>query len=114
MAKSFHFAGLAKGWITDDIFKSYIRKIFIPAIEERRKDLKEGDNARALLLVDSHGSRNQESVIQLLREHKIDMLTMPPHSSHLLQPLDRLILSLFKSKLWKLMHEYQMENGTAE
>jgi hypothetical protein len=41
-----------------------------------------------LLIIDSHGSHNTAEFTQYCKDHKIVILCMPPHSSHLLQPLD--------------------------
>ena len=42
----------------------------------------------SLLVVDGHESHNSANSKQYCKEHKIITLCMPPHSSHLLQPLD--------------------------
>jgi hypothetical protein len=44
--------------------------------------------AYRLLIVDGHESHNSAAFHQYCTEHKIVTLCMPPHSSHLLQPLD--------------------------
>jgi hypothetical protein len=41
-----------------------------------------------LLILDGHESHNSVNFHQYYEEHKIVTLCMPPHSSHLLQPLD--------------------------
>ena len=41
-----------------------------------------------LLILDGHESHNSVNFHQYCEEHKIVTLCMPPHSSHLLQPLD--------------------------
>ena len=109
----FHWAGTAKGWITDDIFKEIIEKIFIPEIAKRREAMHFEDK-KAILLLDSHGSRFQECISKLLSDNNIEMLTIPAHSSHVLQPLDRITFSLFKSELQKLKHKYNFEKPILE
>jgi hypothetical protein len=44
--------------------------------------------AYQLLIVDGHKSHNSHEFHKYCEEEKIIVLCMPPHSSHLLQPLD--------------------------
>jgi hypothetical protein len=44
--------------------------------------------AHRLLIVDSHESHNSHEFYKYCEEEKIIVLCMPPHLSHLLQPLD--------------------------
>jgi hypothetical protein len=44
--------------------------------------------AHQLLIVDGHESHNSHEFYKYCEEEKIIVLCMPPHSSHLLQPLD--------------------------
>ena len=44
--------------------------------------------AYRLLIMDGHGSHNTKEFHDYCEEQKIVVLCMPPHSSHLLQPLD--------------------------
>ncbi|TKA66112.1 hypothetical protein B0A49_10924 [Cryomyces minteri] len=44
--------------------------------------------ARRLLIVDGHESHNTYAFHKICKEENIVLLCMPPHSSHLLQPLD--------------------------
>ncbi|KAF1922946.1 DDE-domain-containing protein, partial [Didymella exigua CBS 183.55] len=45
-------------------------------------------SSHRLLILDGHESHNLVKFHQYCEEHKIITLCMPPHSSHLLQPLD--------------------------
>ena len=49
-----------------------------------------------LLIVDGHGSHIRADFIAYCIENNIDLLVMPPHCSHLLQPLDIGVFSAFK------------------
>ncbi|KAJ8879757.1 hypothetical protein PR048_020365 [Dryococelus australis] len=42
-----------------------------------------------LLLLDNHSSHLALEAINFCRDHSIHLLTLPPHSSHKMQPLDR-------------------------
>ena len=45
-------------------------------------------SAYRLLIMDGHGSHNTKEFLDYCEEQKIIVLCMPPHSSHLLQPLN--------------------------
>jgi hypothetical protein len=45
-------------------------------------------SAHQLLIIDGHKSHNSLNFQQYCKDNKIITLCMPPHSSHLLQPLD--------------------------
>jgi hypothetical protein len=53
--------------------------------------------AYRLLILDGHGSHSTPEFDQFCTEHKIITLCMPPHTSHLLQPLDVSCYSPLKS-----------------
>jgi hypothetical protein len=54
--------------------------------------------AYRLLILDSHRSHLNQDFKDYCLEHKILTLYMPPHSSHILQPLDVVCFSLLKLK----------------
>lgn len=41
-----------------------------------------------LLVLDNHSSHRDLQVIQYCRENHINLLSFPPHASHIMQPLD--------------------------
>ncbi|XP_012549673.2 uncharacterized protein LOC105842267 [Bombyx mori] len=51
-----------------------------------------------LLIIDNHSSHISLQGTLYCRQHNIIVLTLPPHSSHKLQPLDRAIYSPLKSQ----------------
>lgn len=59
-----------------------MRKVFEP--ESRKKS---GNHPR-MLIMDGHSSHITGDMITLCIENDIDLLILPPHCSHLLQPLD--------------------------
>lgn len=54
---------------------------------------------RRLLIMDGHGSHITANVIAYCTEHAIDLLILPPHTSHVLQPLDVSVFSPLKRAL---------------
>lgn len=49
--------------------------------------------------MDGHGSHITANVIAYCMEHTIDLLILPPHTSHVLQPLDVSVFSPLKRAL---------------
>jgi hypothetical protein len=69
------------GWTTNKLGVKWL-KHFIKHIEGKTV------GARRLLILDGHESHQSLEFQELCRENNIFTLCMPPHSSHLLQPLD--------------------------
>ncbi|KAJ3619046.1 hypothetical protein MTP99_005835 [Tenebrio molitor] len=79
------YAASPNGWMESDIFFNYFKKTLIPAL---------GPVRPILLVYDGHGTHINIALVELARANDITILKLPPHTSHLLQPLD---LSVFKS-----------------
>jgi len=69
-----------KGWSNDELGFAWIQHF------ERNTPPSRGTHR--LLILDGHGSHTTEQFENYCKEHAIVTLCMPPHSSHLLQPLD--------------------------
>jgi hypothetical protein len=69
------------GWTTNDIGVAWLRH-FVEQIQGRRV------GSHVLLIIDGHESHKSLAFQDLCKENKIITLCMPPHSSHILQPLD--------------------------
>lgn len=85
----------------EEVFQEWATKVFIPEIIKRREELKNAD-APTLLIMDGHDSRRNSNLMKQLQDQKIDVITLPEHSTHLLQPLDIGFFSSFKRQLEKL------------
>lgn len=68
------------GWVNSDIFFKYM-KHFI-------ENTQPTSGSPVLLLYDNHSSHLADNVIQLAKQSHVHILTIIPHSSHVLQPLD--------------------------
>ena len=68
-------------------------------------------NERCILILDGHTSHTGVDVLTYAKEHKIDLLCIPPHTSHRLQPLDTHWNGPLK-KLWeRLVFQHLQENS---
>ena len=79
-------------WMTAFLFSAWISH-FISIVKERYGISMQN---RHLLVLDGHGSHVTLEVVQKAREQGLDILTLPSHTSHRLQPLDVSIFKPFK------------------
>lgn len=96
-----NMAGSNTGFITSEILRTALVLGFIPEVNEIRVKLGL-PGQKALLIIDNHSSRKcitEES--ELFESNDILVLYIPPHSSHLIQPLDRGINLTFKCEYRK-------------
>ena len=70
------------GWTTDEIGLRWLQKVFIPATNGCTS------GRYRLLILDGHGSHLTPQFDEICSQNDIVPICMPPHSSHLLQPLD--------------------------
>lgn len=74
------------GWITSELFLTYIKHF--------RVHVRCSKDQKVLLILDGHVTHTKNiETIDYCRENGIVLLSLPPHTSHKLQPLDR---SFFK------------------
>lgn len=83
--------GLAekKGWMNQDLFVQYL-KHFVKHTRPTEKD-------PVLLVVDNHSSRMSLEAVEYCRKNYVVMLSLPPHSTHKIQPLDVTFYGPFKT-----------------
>lgn len=74
------------GWVTTELFEEYIHHFV--------KHTNCSPSNKVLLILDGHKTHTKNlKLIDYCREHGLVLLSLPPHTSHKLQPLDR---SFFK------------------
>ena len=78
------------GWTTDELGFEWLQSVFEPNTKDRTKGV------YRLLILDGHGSHLTPRFDQYCQDHKIIPLCIPPHSSHILQPLDVGCFSVLK------------------
>ena len=90
-----------KGWITTDLFESWLSEHFIKHAVGSRP---------LLLLLDGHSTHNQPDVIRLARKNGIIILCLPPNATHEAQPLDCAVFSPLKAQWQKVVHDFIQSN----
>ena len=69
------------GWINEELFVKWLQHF--------GKCTNSSTSNKQLLIVDGHGSHKSLAAITLARQLGITMISLPPHTTHKLQPLDR-------------------------
>ena len=91
------------GWMEAANFKQWVEKMFLPAVKHL------AEKNPVLLIFDGHHSHISLELIQLARDNNIHLHCLPPHSTHLLQPLDVGVFGPVKAAWRKIMKEHQIE-----
>ena len=78
------FANSDKGWANQTLGVEYLKLLFEPSTLPKRS---EKDFWR-LLIVDGHNSHFSTEFISFYEDHRIELFCIPPHTTHILQPLD--------------------------
>jgi hypothetical protein len=81
-----------KAWMTSYLFGAWVLH-FIELVRESGSISQEHHH---LLILDGHISHVSMEVVQVARRAGLDLLTLPSHTSHALQPLDVSIFKPFK------------------
>jgi len=80
--KDWSFTCNTKGWTCNDIGEQWIQQCFDPATSEKANGL------TRLIVCDGHDSHVTPKFIRFCMDNNIQVALMPPHSSHICQPLD--------------------------
>jgi hypothetical protein len=83
------YAASKNGWMESEIFQNFFRNVVLPTL---------GTDRPALIVYDGHSTHIDEEIILRALEENIIILKLPPHTSHLLQPLDLAVFKVFKTK----------------
>ncbi len=90
-----------RGWTDQELFFHWMSELFIPNIPPTRP---------VLLLVDGHSSHYEPDTIRMPAEEGIVIFCLPPHTTHLSQPLDVSFFGPLKRYWSSACHTYMQEN----
>ena len=93
-------------WMTAVLFSTWISR-FISILTDRYGI---SHKNRHLLLLDGHGSHVTLEVVQKAKSQGLDIITLPSHTSHRLQPLDVSIFKPFKVAFRACRDKWSIEN----
>lgn len=90
-----------KGWINQELFKGWFYQHFLPSVPSVRP---------LLLIMDGHSSHFCPEIIRMSARDKIILFTLPPHTTHISQPLDRGCFAPLKVCWKKVCHLFYSNN----
>lgn len=90
------------GWSNETIFLDYL-KHFIAAVKPTQEE-------KVLIIMDNHETHITVPAINLAKENGIVLLTMPPHTSHKLQPLDRTVFGPYKTYYGEACNDWMVNH----
>jgi hypothetical protein len=102
--KDWLFQKSDNGWTSHEIGLNWLQKVFIPSTSSRTK------GKYRLLVLDGHGSHLTPKFDEICSQNNVIPICMPPHSSHLLQPLDVGCFAVLKRGYGRLV-ETKMRAG---
>lgn len=89
-----------KGWMTRQAFMKWMNNMFLPSLEDPSK------RGFIVLLVDGHVSHRDLALSKICLENKVVLYLLPPHTTHLLQPLDKGFYGPFKTRWRQCCQQY--------
>ena len=88
------------GYMDSELFYGFISKLFIPHTNRIP--------GPKLLILDGHGSHLNIDIINLCRENNIHLYCLPPHTTHIFQPLDVVIFWPVKAHFNKITQHLKL------
>ena len=95
------YARSENGWIDTDLFEHWFNNHFLTHAVSSRP---------LLLILDGHKTHYQPHVCQEAKKHKVIIFCLPPHSTHVSQPLDTCVFKPLKTEWNKATHMFQSKN----
>ena len=92
------------GWTSDFHCLQWLKDSFINQAEARNTSSKP-----ILLVYDGHGSHEKLDLLKLAKDHNIILFSLPPHTTHMLQPLDVGVFGPFARAWSKRCNDYIAE-----
>ena len=95
------YYGLNSGWMNQELFEDFLTCHFLRYAPQVRP---------ILLLLDGHSSHYNPAAIRAAAKEQIILFTLPPHTTHITQPLDRGCFGPLKTAWRSACHEYMRDN----
>lgn len=96
-----------KGYTDGEIGRAWIEQF-------DRETKAKANGRRRLLLVDGHVSHYTRGFLQYAREHNIEVITYPSHSTHVYQGLDVVIFLPLKKNWTKARNQWERDGHTVD
>ena len=89
------------GWISRDLFFHWLTKHFLLYAPQVRS---------LLLLLDGHSTHYCSDTINMAAQNQVIIFTLPPHTTHVMQPLDRGCFAPLKVSWRQICHQFIAKN----
>ena len=89
------------GWMNDTIGEKWFRNVFLKNC---------GDQRPLLLILDGQSSHEYLAILDCALANNVLILSLPPHTTHSLQPLDRSLFGPFSAAYNAACSEFMSEN----
>ena len=99
------YAHSDNGWIDTDLFEHWFINHFLTHAVSSRP---------LLLILDGHKTHYQLHICQEARKQEVIIFCLPPHSTHVSQPLDTCVFKPLKTEWNKAIHILQSKNPGAQ
>ena len=90
-----------KGWMTDSLGETWFSEIFLRHCGAERPQI---------LILDGHSSHETLAILELALEENIHIISLPPHTTHALQPLDRSVFGPLNTAYNTVCSDYLGQN----
>ncbi|XP_064598457.1 uncharacterized protein LOC135464820 [Liolophura sinensis] len=96
--------GLAaeSGWMNSDLFVSVMRHVVNTTNSSKQNPI--------IITMDNHESHLSMAALEMAKENGVHIITLPPHTSHKTQPLDRTVYGPLKAFFNDEANSYMMRN----
>ena len=98
----------SSGWMETPHFQEWFEELFLPAVEDLTK------TGPVILFLDGHNSHTALELISRAKAKKITIYCLPPHTTHLLQPLDLAVFGPLKSVWRKSVREHKLATNATQ
>ena len=95
------YAYNSSGWIDTSLFKQWLCKHFLKHTVS---------TCPLLLLLDEHSSHYQPELIRYAKANNIILFCLPPHTTHITQPLDVSVFKPLKVNWQECCHKFLQEH----
>ena len=90
------------GWINIELFQKWLNHFI--------SHIKPDKTSKFILIIDGHRSHITLSVVDMCKENNIELLCLPPHCTHKMQPLDLTFFSSLKSLYNREADKWMLSN----
>lgn len=96
------------GWMSAESFYYYMKNVFFKWLKEKNHRFP------VVLYVDGHSSHCMLPLVKFCKENQIELISLYPNATHILQPLDVALFRPLKISYTKEHRKYKIENNVVD